>query len=67
MFPPQSVYSNSIHCITILLNRGDLRQRELFPTFRDAFGEHHSDIETLNSSRYVCLHLYPAGALELVA
>ena len=65
MFPPQSVYPNSIHRITILFDRGDPRQRELVRALRDAFGEHHSDIEALYSSRLVCLHLYPGGAMEL--
>ena len=67
MFPPQSVYPNSIHRITILFDRGDPRQRELFRSFRDAFGEHHAEIEALQSSLHACLHLYPGGARRSAA
>ncbi len=66
MFPPQAVYPSGTHRITILFDRGDPRQCELFRAFRDAFGEIHSDIEALYSSRLVCLHLYPGGAMGLV-
>ena len=66
MFLRQSVYPNTICRITILFDRGDPRQRELFRGFRAAFGEYHSDIEALCSPRLVCLHLYPGGAMGLM-
>ena len=67
MFPPQVVYPNSIHRITILFDCADPQQHDLLRGFEDASGEHHSDIEALYSSRYVCLHLYPGGARRLAA
>ena len=66
MFPPlPAVYRNKPHSITLVLDTEAANAHHVLRSFRDAFGEHHSDIEALDPPRHVCLHLYPGGVLEL--
>ena len=63
----QEVYSKNPHSMTLLFDAEAPNARKVLRAFKDAFGEHHSDIETLYPPRHFCLHLYPGGALELTA
>ena len=67
MIPTQGVYRNDPSGLTVLFDHNDAQQRALLQVFQDAFGEHRSHIETLDSSHLICLHLYPGGAREMAA
>ena len=65
MFAPREVYLKDQTFISVVFDRKDPRQTAAFHRLRSAFGL-ATDVEALDSRRVV-LHLYPGGALGLVA
>ena len=61
----QKVYLENAHSITLLFDAKAPNAREALWAFRNAFGEHRSDIEALYPLHHFCLHLYPGEALGL--
>ncbi len=47
--------------ITVLFDCEDTNGRKLLAAFQDSFG----DTEEAYPPQYLCLHLYPGGALEM--
>jgi hypothetical protein len=58
----QEVYRENPHSITLFFDAKAPNACEALRTFRNAFGENHSDIEALYPPHHFCLH--PGGALE---
>jgi hypothetical protein len=65
MFPTQAVYLKDSHLITLLSDAEAPNARKVLRAFRDAVGEHHSDIEALYPPYRWAVHLHPGGALEV--
>ena len=67
MFPPQAVYPKYPHSITLVVNAEAPNAQKMLGAFKNAYGEHHLDLETLNPPHPFRLHLYPGSALMKVA